>query len=115
MTRDWILTITLAITPSSCASTSIVALSVSCQRRGARAFASVSSVNESEFQQRRTISRSTSPAIKVSPAFFFQEAIPPSVIVGLMAGIMNLDRAELAAEVCKAAAEPGDTDKSRLM
>jgi hypothetical protein len=49
----------------------------------------------------RTISRRTSPTEKVSPSAFFQEAIPPSVMVGLMAGMVNLERACLRAEVCR--------------
>jgi hypothetical protein len=48
----------------------------------------------------RTISSSTSPAANVSPSAFFQEAIPPSVMVGLMAGMENLVRACLRADVC---------------
>ena len=44
-----------------------------------------------------SIYTSTSPAVNVSPSFNFQEAIPPSVIVGDIAGIWNLDRAELGA------------------
>ena len=55
----------LAMIPSSCASTSMVALSVS-------------------------ISRSTSPVEKESPSFTFQDAMLPSVIVGDMAGIVKL-------------------------
>jgi hypothetical protein len=47
-----------------------------------------------------TISSSTSPAVNVSPSAFFQEAIPPSVMVGLMAGMENLVRACLRAEMC---------------
>ena len=54
-----------AMIPSSCASTSMVALSVS-------------------------ISRSTSPVEKASPSFTFQEEMLPSVIVGDMAGIVKL-------------------------
>lgn len=37
-----------------------------------------------------TISSSTSPAVKLSPSLFFHEAIPPSVMVGDIAGISNL-------------------------
>jgi hypothetical protein len=37
-----------------------------------------------------TISSSTSPAIKLSPSPFFHDAIPPSVMVGDIAGILNL-------------------------
>lgn len=85
------LTIIFARIPSSCASTSIVALSVSCR----------------PFQVRRgkinggtviTISRRTSPAEKASPSFFFQDAIPPSVMVGLMAGILKGASARRRAE-----------------
>jgi hypothetical protein len=36
-----------------------------------------------------TISNNTSPAANASPSFFFQLAIPPSVIVGDMAGMVN--------------------------
>ena len=71
-----------ASTPSSCASTSIVALSVS-------------------------ISTSTSPAANVSPSLSFQLAMPPSVIVGDIAGIWNLERAGEGGEVRKAAAVRG--------
>jgi hypothetical protein len=35
----------------------------------------------------RTISKRTSPALNASPSFFFHDAIPPSVIVGDIAGI----------------------------
>lgn len=55
----------LAMIPSSCASTSMVALSVS-------------------------ISRSTSPVEKESPSFTFQDEMLPSVIVGDIAGIVKL-------------------------
>ena len=37
-----------------------------------------------------TISSSTSPAVKLSPSPFFHDAIPPSVMVGDIAGILNL-------------------------
>ena len=74
LTEGCTLTMILANTPSSWASTSIVALSVS-------------------------ISTKTSPAAKVSPSFFFHEAIPPSVMVGDMAGMWNWDKAEAGAEV----------------
>lgn len=66
------------MTPSSCASTSMVALSVS-------------------------ISRMMSPAAKVSPSFIFQVEIPPSVMVGDMAGIWNLVNAKGIGEGWKAA------------
>jgi hypothetical protein len=36
-----------------------------------------------------------------SPSFFFHEAIPPSVMVGLIAGIVNFDSACLRAETCR--------------
>ena len=48
----------------------------------------------------RTISSRTSPAIKLSPSFFFHDAIPPSVIVGDMAGMANLETALRAAVMC---------------
>lgn len=48
-----------------------------------------------------TISRRTSPAVKDSPSFFFQDAIPPSVIVGLIAGMLNWESACLRAEKCR--------------
>ena len=38
--------------------------------------------------------------MKDSPSFFFHEAIPPSVMVGLMAGMVNLVSALLRAETC---------------
>ena len=41
----------------------------------------------------RTISSSTSPAWNDSPSCFFHDAIPPSVIVGDMAGMPNLETA----------------------
>jgi hypothetical protein len=40
-----------------------------------------------------TISRRTSPAENVSPSAFFHTEIPPSVIVGLIAGIDIFERA----------------------
>lgn len=36
-----------------------------------------------------TISSSTSPAAKASPSFIFHDAIPPSDMVGDMAGMRN--------------------------
>jgi hypothetical protein len=42
---------------------------------------------------RNTISRRTSPEEKDSPSDFFQAEIPPSVIVGLIAGIVIFVRA----------------------
>jgi len=41
----------------------------------------------------QTISRRTSPEEKDSPSFFFQDAMPPSVIVGLIAGMLKGVRA----------------------
>ena len=38
---------------------------------------------------------------KVSPSFFFHDAIPPSVMVGLIAGILNGVRARRRAEAWK--------------
>ena len=52
-----------------------------------------------------TTSSKTSPAEKDSPSFFFQDAIPPSVIVGLIAGIKNFDKACLRDEEWMPAAE----------
>lgn len=48
-----------------------------------------------------TISRRTSPVEKVSPSFFFHDAIPPSVMVGLIAGILNCVRTCRRAEAWK--------------
>ena len=48
----------------------------------------------------RTISSKTSLAAKASPSFFFHDAIPPSVIVGDMAGMANLETALRAAVMC---------------
>jgi hypothetical protein len=45
-----------------------------------------------------TISSNTSPVEKVSPSFFFHEAIPPSDIVGLIAGMLKYDSAFRRAE-----------------
>lgn len=50
---------------------------------------------------RLTISRRTSPEEKVSPSFFFHDAIPPSVMVGLIAGMLNWDNALRRAETWK--------------
>jgi hypothetical protein len=47
----------------------------------------------------RTISTRTSPAANDSPSCFFHDAMPPSVIVGDMAGMANLVVARLVAEV----------------
>ena len=49
---------------------------------------------------KRTISRRTSPAAKDSPSFFFQDATPPSVMVGLIAGMANFETAFRAAVEC---------------
>jgi hypothetical protein len=46
-----------------------------------------------------TISRRTSPEEKVSPSAFFHTEIPPSVIVGLIAGIVIFVRAFRRAEL----------------
>lgn len=43
----------------------------------------------------RTISSRTSPDKNDSPSFFFHDAIPPSVIVGDIAGIVNFVTARL--------------------
>jgi hypothetical protein len=48
-----------------------------------------------------TISRRTSPEEKVSPSAFFHAEIPPSVIVGLIAGIVIFVRAFRRAELCR--------------
>lgn len=45
-----------------------------------------------------TTSKRTSPAEKDSPSFFFQDEIPPSLMVGLIAGMANLDSALRRAE-----------------
>lgn len=47
----------------------------------------------------RTISSRTSPAVNVSPSAFFHDAMPPSVIVGDMAGMAKFVMALRAAEV----------------
>jgi hypothetical protein len=52
-----------------------------------------------------SISRRTSPVAKVSPSFFFHDAIPPSVMVGDMAGILNLPSAAAGADVRSAESE----------
>jgi hypothetical protein len=51
----------------------------------------------------RTISSRTSPDENDSPSFFFHDAIPPSVIVGDIAGIVNLVTARLWGVECIAA------------
>ena len=48
-----------------------------------------------------TISNRTSPAANVSPSFFFQLEMPPSVMVGLMAGMENFWSACRRAETCR--------------
>lgn len=45
-----------------------------------------------------TISSNTSPVAKLSPSFFFHEAMPPSDIVGLIAGMLKYDSAFRRAE-----------------
>lgn len=47
-----------------------------------------------------TISSRTSPEAYDSPSFFFHDAIPPSVIVGLIAGMVNFVNACLRADIC---------------
>lgn len=83
----------LPIIPSSGASTSIVALSVSYSKNGAL-------VREprAEVLSKHTISSRTSPAAKLSPSFFFQEEMPPSFMVGDMAGISKLVMARREAD-----------------
>ena len=49
-------------------------------------------------KKKLTISNRTSPALYDSPSFFFQLASPPSVMVGLIAGMVNLDSAFRRAE-----------------
>ncbi len=76
----------LPMIPSSCASTSMTALSVSC---------TIGEWSSEMFHRsyccaQHTISSSTSPAVKLSPSLFFHDAIPPSVMVGDIAGILNL-------------------------
>ena len=48
-----------------------------------------------------TISSNTSPVEKLSPSFFFHEAMPPSDIVGLIAGMLKYDSAFRCAETWK--------------
>lgn len=79
--------------PSSGASTSMVALSVSYGQR-----VKIYLLQQAHAPCKLTISNSTSPAAYESPSFFFHEAIPPSVMVGLIAGIENLDSAWRRAE-----------------
>ena len=50
----------------------------------------------------RTISSKTSPAENDSPSFFFHWAIPPSVMVGDMAGIANFEIALFVEDAWKA-------------
>lgn len=49
-----------------------------------------------------TISRRTSPALNAPPSWTFHLAKPPSVIVGLIAGMVNLEKAWAAAEAWSA-------------
>jgi len=60
---------------------------------------------------RRTISKTTSPAVNESPTCFFQAAMPPSVIVGDMAGNVYLEKASRRAEVARPV---GKADRSGL-
>lgn len=53
-------------------------------------------------ENKRTTSTRTSPATKLSPSCFFHVAIPPSVMVGDIAGMANLLRAWAGAEVWRA-------------
>lgn len=85
--------------PSSGASTSIVALSVSWEGESASARVCQHS-GRTRVRGRRTISSRTSPAMNVSPGCFFHAAIPPSVIVGDMAGICSVVTARRAADAC---------------
>jgi hypothetical protein len=50
----------------------------------------------------RTISNKMSPVVNASPSFFFQLAIPPSVMVGDIAGMANLESAWEVGDVRKA-------------
>lgn len=68
-----ILTIIFPSTPSSCASTSIEALSVSMDTK-------------------------TSPALKLSPTLYFHSVTVPSVMVGDMAGMSNSEVAAVGRE-----------------
>lgn len=52
-------------------------------------------------ENKLTISSRTSPAENDSPSFFFHDAIPPSVIVGLIAGMLKGVSARLRAETWK--------------
>lgn len=58
-------------------------------------------------ENHHTISSKTSPAVNVSPSFIFHEAIPPSVIVGLMAGMLKRESAHLRADRWKPGRETG--------
>lgn len=55
-----------------------------------------------ETREVHTISSRTSPAEKDSPSLFFHEEMPPSVIVGDMAGISRLVIAYRAFVWCRA-------------
>lgn len=80
----------LPTTPSSWASTSSDALSVSCQFD----FHMVQKTQTAEL----TISNKTSPVVNVSPSFFFHAMILPCVIVGDIAGISRFVMACLTNE-----------------
>jgi hypothetical protein len=54
-----------------------------------------------------TISRMMSPVENFSPSFFFHDAIPPSVMVGDMAGIRKFDVAVRMAEACNSVSNMG--------
>ena len=94
----------LPIMPSSCASTSIVALSVSWHvsqtglqppvglgigaAPGARPRLQVTPWTMTRaLMMTLTTSSKTSPAAKLSPSAFFHPVMPPSVMVGDMAGM----------------------------
>jgi hypothetical protein len=57
---------------------------------------------QTETHKVHTISSRTSPAEKDSPSLFFHEEIPPSVIVGDMAGISRLVMAYQTLVWCRA-------------
>ena len=61
----------------------------------------LNSFGKREADSVHTISSRTSPAAKGWPSFFFHAEIPPSVIVGDMAGIWNRDTAPRLLEECK--------------
>jgi hypothetical protein len=62
----------------------------------------------------RTISTRTSPAANESPSLSFQDAMPPSFIVGDMAGICMLVTARAVADACKAGRQ-GNKHKGSLI